>query len=525
MRKSTIGDALEVWQKKNLGLYCFGGMVGLFSGIIVVFYRLALNYSGKIRYDYFNNLRSNPTFENISLTISGIIVLSLILGAVITYFPMTKGSGIPQVKGVLIRQLKFKWLSEVVVKFFGGVLAIGSGLSLGREGPSVQLGAEVGKGIYRVFKRKDLERKYLVSCGASAGLAAAFNAPLSGVIFAIEELHKFMSPVLITCVLISSVVADFVSKYFFGLKPTFQFHVDSVYDLHDYFLIIIFALIVTIGGKLFSDGIVKFQSIYGSIKLPSVVRPIVVIIIACLAGIFFYDITGGGHHLAEEVILGSFTYKKLYLLLIGKFLFTLICYSSGIPGGIFLPMLVLGAIMGKIYGMFLVDFMGYQEGYIIYFVILGMSSFLTAVVKAPITGTILILEMTGSFSHFFPLITVSMVTFLISEIIGMKPIYDTLLENMLHDKEEGGIGQVEEEEKVTIVIPVGPDSLFEEKKVSDISWPEKCLIVGIQRGEKEIIPKGSTKMLGGDMLIILTDTITAKEVKPVLIRRGEEVLI
>ncbi len=524
MHKSTIGDALEVWQKKNLGLYCFGGLVGLFSGIIVVSYRLALNYAGKIRHDYFDSLRSNLTLENIALTALGIVILSLTLGVIITYFPMTKGSGIPQVKGVLIRQLRFRWFRELVVKFFGGVLAIGAGLSLGREGPSVQLGAEVGKGVFRVFKRKDLERKYLVSCGASAGLAAAFNAPLSGVIFAIEELHKFMSPVLITCVMISSVVADFVSKYFFGLKPTFQFHVNSAYDLHDYFLIIVFALIVTFAGKMFSNGIIKFQDIYSNIKLPAVIRPIIIIIIAFLAGTFFYDITGGGHHLAEEIIAKNFTYKKLWLLLIGKFLFTLICYSSGIPGGIFLPILVLGAILGKIYGMFLVDFMGYQEGYVIYFVILGMASYLTAVVRAPITGTVLILEMTGSFSHFFPLITVSMATFLISEIIGMKPIYDTLLANMLKNNEEKKLGE-EEEEKVTIVIPVGPDSHFEEKKVSEVSWPEKCLIVGIQRGEEEIIPKGSTKMIGGDMLIILTDKITAKKVKPTLIKRGEEVLI
>lgn len=525
MRKNTIKDALEIWQKKNLGLYFFGGLVGLFTGIIVVSYRLALNYAGDIRSNYFDNLRSNYSVENILFTVIGIIILSLIFGWMITYFPMTKGSGIPQVKGVLIRQLKFDWLRELVVKFFGGVLAIGSGLSLGREGPSVQLGALVGKGVYKVFKRRDLERKYLVSCGASAGLAAAFNAPLSGVIFAIEELHKFMSPVLITCVLISSVMADFVSKYFFGLKPTFQFHVNSVYDLNDYFLIIIFAIIVTLIGKLFSDGIIRFQKIYGRIQLPSIIKPIVVVMIALLVGIFFYDIIGGGHHLAEEIIIGTFTYKHLWMLLIGKFLFTLICYSSGIPGGIFLPMLVIGAIIGKGYGMFLVDFMGYQEGYVIYFVILGMASFLTAVVKAPITGTILILEMTGSFSHFFPLITVCMVTFLFSEVIGMKPIYDTLLENMLHSFKDDKSSENKEEEMVTLLIPIGPDSLFEEKTVADITWPEKCLIVGIQRGEKEIIPKGSTKMLGGDLLIILTDAITAKNVKPILLKKGEEILI
>lgn len=522
MPHDNISHTLKASQHKKLELYCFGALVGLFTGMAVVFYRLALNYAGEIHKTAFTSLRNNFSSENIFIAVILMIIFSLILGLINIHTPMAKGSGIPQVKGVLVRQLKFDWFKELIVKFFGGVIAIGAGMSMGREGPSVHLGAEIGKGFFKVFKRNDVERKYLISCGASAGLAAAFNAPLSGAIFAIEELHKFMSPLLITCVLISSVVADFVSKNFFGLKPSFTLEVESIFNLHHYYLIIIFALIVTILGKLFGDWLIGFQKIYAKIPMPPIIRPIIIMVVVFFVSIYFYDVTGGGHHLAEEIIHHPFQYKTLFLLIILKFLFTLMCYASGAPGGIFLPLLVIGALAGKIYGIFLVDFFGYQEGYVVYFVILGMASLLTAVVKAPITGTILILEMTGSFQHFFPLITVTMVTFLITEILEMVPIYDTLLERMLenHELEPGS-----QHKKITIRIPVGPDSHFESKKICEIKWPHGCLIVGVKRGEHEFIPKGSTCIMSGDVLIILTSEDTAKNIKYDLLKQAQEVIL
>jgi H+/Cl- antiporter ClcA len=522
MPNDNISNTIKASRHKKLELYFFGALVGLFTGMTVVFYRLALNYASEIHKTSFAALKNNFSYENIFVAVVLMVIFSIILGLINIHTPMAKGSGIPQVKGVLVRQLKFDWFKELIVKFFGGVVAIGAGMSMGREGPSVHLGAEIGKGFFKVFKRDDAERKYLVSCGASAGLAAAFNAPLAGAIFAIEELHKFMSPLLITCVLISSVTADFVSKYFFGLKPSFTLNVESTFNLHHYYLIIIFALIVTIIGKLFGDWLILFQKFYAKIPLPPIIRPIVIMAIVFFVSIYFYDVTGGGHHLAEEIIHHPFKYKTLFALIILKFLFTLICYASGAPGGIFLPLLVIGALAGKIFGIFMVDFFGYQEGYVVYFVILGMASLLTAVVKAPITGTILILEMTGSFEHFFPLITVTMVTFLITEILEMVPIYDTLLDRMLENHEiEAG----DEHKKITIRIPVGPDSYFEDKKISEVQWPNGCLIVGIKRGEKELIPRGSSPIFSGDVLIILTSEATAKNIKYDLLKQAQEVIL
>ena len=521
MKKETADEALRTYHGSHLSLYFYGALVGILTGFVVVAYRVSLSLSQHYRKILYDFIKSNVSdMKVVGLFILGIIVISLILGYIVVKFPMVKGSGIPQVKGVLIRQMDFSWARELIAKFVGGVLAIGSGMSLGREGPSVQLGAEIGSGVFKIFKRKPFDKKYLVSCGASAGLAAAFGAPISGAIFAVEELHKFMSPLLITCVLISSVCSEFVSKYFFGFKPSFNIKVNTFYQLKYYGLILIFAVIITIIGKAFQVALTKGQDIYGSIKMNPYLKPLLIVIITAFMGLFFFSVTGGGHSLADKLIHMPFAYKTLIILFILKFLFTIACYSSGIPGGIFLPLLVLGALTGKIYGMFVINlFPGVTPGYEVYFVVLGMAALLTAVVKTPLTSTLLMLEMTGSFSHFFPLITVCMATFLMTEVLKMKPIYDVLLERMLP---KGLVENGDEEKKITIKIPVGLDCSVDNKRVKEIKWPDNCLIVGIERGDREVMPHGDTLILSGDVLVVLTDEKTASITKSKLLHMGEE---
>ena len=520
MKRETADEVLKVHHSSHMSLYFYGALVGVITGVVVVGYRMALSLAQTYREMFYGYVRETLfDAQTIFALVMLIMIVSVLLGYIVVKYPMVKGSGIPQVKGVLIRQMDFSWARELSAKFIGGVIAIGSGMSLGREGPSVQLGAEVGTGIFKIFKRSEYDKKYLISCGASAGLAAAFGAPLAGAIFAVEELHKVMSPLLITTVLISSVCAEFVSKYFFGFAPSFHIEVGTTYQLKYYFLIIVFALIMTVIGKLFEEALLKGQQLYARIKINPIFKPIVIITITAFMGIFFIDITGGGHSLAEKIIRYDYTYKALFLIFVLKFLFTAACYSSGIPGGIFLPILVLGAVSGKIFGMFVIDLIPeVTHGYEVYFVVLGMASLLTAVVKSPITSTVLMLEMTGSFSHFFPLVTICMATFLMTEVVKMRPIYDTLLENMLP---KGLVESGDENKKVAVKIPVGLDSLLDEKKVKEISWPEKCLIVGIDRGDREIIPHGETKILAGDILVFLMDERTASIVKPLLIQMGE----
>ena len=524
MKSDTARRAVGSYLRSHMDLYLLAAIVGILSGVVAVGYRISLDFVNEHRDAYFTYARNNMNFKIIGLLVLFAIVTSLILGYIIVKYPMVKGSGIPQVKGIIARQMDFNWCRELGTKFVGGVVAIGTGMSMGREGPSVQLGAEIGRGIFDIFKRKDYDKKYLVTCGASAGLTAAFGAPFAGVVFAIEEIHKFMSPLLITCILIASVCAEFVTEFFFGFGTSFDLqNVTTVYQLKYYFLLVLFALIVTILGKLFSDGIVYFQKLYSKIKIPPMIRPIIVVITSIFLGLFFMDVTSGGHGLAEKIINEPFAYKTLIILFILKFVFTLMCYGSGAPGGIFLPILVLGALVGKVYGMIVINyFPGLTAGYEVYFVILGMAAFLTAVVKSPLTGTILILEMTGSFAHFFPLVVTCMATFLISELLQMKPIYDTLLLNMLPKTK---FQERRCKKKVITRIAVGPDTRFDNRCIKDIKWPDGCLVVALERADEEIIPNGNDKVQSGDIIVILTDEGTANNMTLKLMEMGEKIII
>ena len=233
---NSISTLLTQLRQLKLKLALEGMIVGLGSGLVVVFYRLILEKVEHIRQFVFSSQHS------IWYTISWFILLILValfVGKLMMKDPMICGSGIPQVEGVLANKLKMNPLSVLIRKFIGGTLCIGAGLSVGREGPSIQLGAATAQYLNQLTKRSKVEEKYLISSGASAGLAAAFNAPLAGVLFSLEEIHKHFSPLVLISAMSASLTADFVSKNFFGLKPVFNFDTLEAIPLDHYWLIII----------------------------------------------------------------------------------------------------------------------------------------------------------------------------------------------------------------------------------------------------------------------------------------------
>lgn len=151
-----------------------------------------------------------------------------ITGILINKFKMIGGSGIPQVKGIILGYFKNNWLGTLIAKFLGGIISITAGLSLGREGPSIQIGSCVAEGVGNKLASSRQEKKILMASGASAGLAAAFNAPLAGTMFAMEEIFKYFSPVILLSTMVSAVIADYISKLIFGTNPVFLFDLKAV---------------------------------------------------------------------------------------------------------------------------------------------------------------------------------------------------------------------------------------------------------------------------------------------------------
>ncbi|MBU5455202.1 MULTISPECIES: ClC family H(+)/Cl(-) exchange transporter [Eubacteriales] len=501
MDTSSTKEILKSRKNMKIKLLLEGTLIGFLVGFVIVLNRLAISNLTR----YFNNFYD---FGNQSIIKSIIVIITLtfigyLVGIMVKREEMISGSGIPQIKGRVVNKLRLNWFKILIYKFLGGVIALAAGLSLGREGPSVQIGGAVGEGVADLtYKKVKVKKEYLITSGASAGLAAAFNSPLSGMIFALEEIHRNFSPLVLLPAMASAIAADFVSKRFLGMEPSLNFERLQVLPLKYYWLLIILGILTGVAGTIFSKGIYLFQDLYGKFKkIPIEVKIMFPFFVTALIGLLFPSLLGGGHDTILNLTVEDNSICILILLYLSKFLLLMIAFGSGVPGGIFLPMLLLGAILGNITGVFSFTFLGLNKEFIVNFIALGMAGYFAAVVKAPITGIVLIMEMTGSFNHILSLGLTVIVSYITADFLKNEAIYELLLERLLKRK---GIKEEADNTKKTILeFPIEAGSIADGKYVKDIEWPKDCLLVSIKRGEKEIIPKGKVQLLSGDYLVVI----------------------
>lgn len=480
-----------------------GFLSGLIAGLLVVLYRLGIEYGNEAAVSIYSYLRLHPLF--ILLWLIAAIGIGLFIAWLIKLEPMAKGSGIPQVEGQVLYGMKIKWYSILAVRYIAGIISSFFGLSLGREGPSIQIGAAGSQAFAKKISKNKLEENCLITGGAAAGLSAAFNAPLSGIVFALEEIHRSFSPLILIAATTASLTADVVSKYFFGLKPVLSFTATPQLPEALYLWLLPLGILSGFAGALMNKALLGFQTLYN--KLPPRLRPIIALLIALPCGLFLPQVLGGGQNLiqmAEKLDAGI---VLLLVFVVVKLLFTSTSFGSGIPGGIFMPILAVGALLGSILGIIAVHF-GMPAEYIPDFAVCAMAGAMSASVKAPITAILLTAEMTGSLVHLLPVAACSFIALLLSDILKITPIYEALLDRIVDNNEEalnsdkvGGL----------LEIPVELGSAVAGKKISEVAWPQGILIVGIHRGNKEIVPNGDTTISPGDYLVMLSSECTYRD--------------
>ncbi len=436
MNKKT-DNLLELLVDKrrfSLRLLLEGLAVGLGAGISISVFRYLLAGSEILRPVIYHNLReamADGQWQWLALYIISFIIIAYLLKLIVAREPMCTGSGIPQIKGILQGDMSMRWFSVLWSKIIGGVLAIGAGMSLGREGPSVQIGACVGQGLSQTSRRTRFESRILMTAGAGAGLAAAFNAPLAGVIFGLEEMQKTISPALLLTGITASITAATVTEVVFGMSPVFSMGYLLPLPLNLFDVLVAAGIVIGLLGRLFNIALAYSLNTYSRLGLSGMKKPLVPLVLAGILGFVLPEILGGGNLLVDSLVVTDYTIGFLCLLFVGKFLFTMICFGSGVPGGIFLPMLVLGAAGGAVLAKLLVLAGLLPAMYYADIIVFGMAAYFSAVVKSPVTGSILILEMTGSFQHMLALLVVSLTAYVISDLTGGRPVYDELLDRAL----------------------------------------------------------------------------------------------
>ncbi|WP_203649666.1 ClC family H(+)/Cl(-) exchange transporter [Secundilactobacillus yichangensis] len=473
-----------------------GILIGLIAGVIVSVFRLLISHGLQLVQWFFRQANHNPWLLVIWVAVS--ILLTLLIGHWIKETPEIKGSGIPQVEGQLMGEVEYKWWPVLWKKFAGGVLAIGSGLFLGREGPSIQLGATVGQGFAASRKISGNKRRILIASGASAGLSAAFNAPIASSLFILEEVyHNFSTMVWITA-LASAIAADFVSTFFFGLTPVLHIDYVHVLPLGQYGWLILLGLLLGLFGRLYQIVVLRVGSWYHKFKLlPDEYNSLIAFILLIPVGLFLPQILGGGNQLIISIGGQAPGIMVLLIVFAVRFIYSMMAYGTGLPGGIFLPILTLGAVLGALFGQLLVAFHLASTSLVPIFTITAMAGYFAGISKAPFTSILLITEMVGTLHHLMPLAVVSLIAYLTVDVLGGTPVYAAMLEKSLKKAHHGQSVPVTQLE-----FPVFENAIMDGKQIRDVNWPDGTLLVEIKRGERVIVPHGDTVIRLGDTLLL-----------------------
>lgn len=427
--RAEPGSGLNQEEVKRRHILPKALVIGLVAGIISSAFREVLQWSELHRIGWLQGL---PPAQGLLVALSlGAGGGGVGLWLVRRFAPEASGSGIPHIKSVILGEEELRWWRVLPVKFFGGLASIGGGLALGREGPTIQIGGAAGLMVSKWFRVRpgEGERKALICSGAGAGLAAAFNAPLAGVIFVLEELHGAFTPVIFVAAFLACVTADVVCRVMTGDTPVFGLRGMPVPSLNALPVALVVGAIAGLGGVLFNRCLLASLDCFDRLKRwpPFIVGALTGLVVG-LASWIYPAVSGSGGLLTEHALAGEFSVRVVVALIAARFALTMISYGSGSAGGIFAPLLVIGALGGLAVGNAAHVVAPTWAGHPEVFAVLGMGALLTSIVRAPLTGIVLMIELTGEYDYMLPLLLSCFVAYGIAEGLRDVPIYEALRE-------------------------------------------------------------------------------------------------
>ena len=428
--------------KTPLMILIMAAVVGTLAGLVGIAFEKAVNAILNWRIGTLAATAENPWL--VWPLAFGLSALLAMVGYFLVrkFAPEAGGSGIPEIEGALEELRPVRWWRVIPVKFLGGMGTLGAGMVLGREGPTVQLGGNIGRMVADIFRMRSGEAQHtLLATGAAAGLSAAFNAPLAGILFIIEEMRPQFRYNLISikAVFTGVIMSSIVFRIFNGEGAVIEVGKFTNAPVNTLWLYLILGMIFGIIGPLFNTLILRTQDLFQRIHGGNMTKWVLVGGLLggmCgVLGVIEPETSGGGFSLIPIAAAGNFSIGMLLFLFFTRVITTLLCFSSGAPGGIFAPMLALGTLLGTAFGMAAaVVFPAYhlEAGT---FAIAGMGALLAASLRAPLTGILLVLEMTDNYQLILPMIITCLGATLLAQFLGGKPLYSTILARTLAKQE------------------------------------------------------------------------------------------
>jgi chloride channel protein, CIC family len=410
-----------------VGFVIAAALVGALTGVSAASFRLLLEEAARWR-SALAGWAHNHWWGLVAIVLISASAAATAAALVRHVEPHAEGSGIPRVEAIADGRIKPDRFRILPIKYIGGLLAIGAGLALGREGPSVQMGGTAAVIIATLTRRNRADLRILVAGGAAAGLATAFNAPIAGGVFVLEELIKRFDPRTTVATLVAS-ASGFAAAHLL-VESQEDFYMAPLADprLPDSGWVFAIGVATGVLGVLYKKAVMAGLRRADASRWPKEVRAALTGAVVGLIVWFAPNLAGSGNNLTQDALLGHGTLLAVTGIFVVRFALGVISYAAATPGGLFAPMLVLGADAGLIVGLLAAHFAPHDAPNLAATALIGMAAFFAGTVQAPVTGLILATEMTNNSNQLPPMLGACAIAMLVAVVLRSRPIYDQLAE-------------------------------------------------------------------------------------------------
>ena len=512
---------------KNLLLPCvvFSMIAGFISAILVTAFKLAAEEIIHLSGNIYATARENVTL--LPLIVLGTAAVGFVSSCILSKSRSCRGGGIPTSVAAVRGIINFRWIASVVLLPFSALLSFLCGLPLGTEGPCVQMGTAIGSGVVSCLGTEEQKgwRRYVMTGGAAAGFSIATASPISAIVFSMEELHKHFSPLLISVASVSVMTAEFTLQLLalVGIKSSSLFNLPNISTIAPKLLFapLLVGLVCGACSVLFTKLYhVVDKIVHGILKKLSIklVFPVLFAFISII-GFFLADTLGSGHSLVEILIQRKTVWYLIILVFLIRAVTMMISNTAGVTGGVFLPTLAFGAIIGSLCGeaMIALGWIG-AEHYIL-MVILGIVAFLGATSRIPLTACVFAIEALAGISNVLAIIIAATVSFIVVELSELEDFTDTMIAAKVRSINKGKKPWV-----IEVPLTAGENSFAVGKEIRDILWPNSCVVVSFERAGDN---HGKVGVAEGDVITVHYKTInpaaTAEELKLLMGEQTEEI--
>ena len=517
-------------QNVLLPVLVYGAFTGILVGTVVFFFKWVAEELMEISAEFYHSAQANPWL--IFAILGGAAALAFVAYFLQRWASETKGGGIPRAEGVLRGILTFRWLRTAIAVIVNSWISFFAGLPLGSEGPSVLLGTAIGGGTSKLPLSHDSWNRYIMTGGACAGFAVATAAPVTGILFGLEEAHKRFTPMIFMMCMSSVLFGVTVSNLWglaLGIQPEPLFKVKDFmvdFTMAEIWVPIVLGVFVAAVACLYNLFVFWMGKTYDSKlkKIPHWAKLLIVFILSAVIGLIAVGgfngtdaLYGGAGLIGKLAQNGSvlpnspaaISWYVIFILLLIRFFIIAFSTSSGATGGVFIPMLSIGALLGALSAE-LFCAMGMPSELYGTVVMLSMTAFMGAATRAPLTALVFLVECTWNFSNLFYVAITVFISYLLCELLKVEPLYDVLLERMVEAQNHGKTHKI-----LKLNYVVAENAFAVSKSVRDILWPANTKVSEIISGDrvKRMDDDGEKKIHAGDTVVLLSQTYDEQATK------------